>query len=350
MSAEIPDGAVIVARAILNSSLWKMRPEDRVVAMTCLALCNKRPKKWFDGLTQITIHRGQFVRSREQMAKACEMPVQIVRTSIEHLEECEFLTRNLTRAYTLYTVPKYEHYQDLTKYSDSGVRKPTRDLTRSQPGKSAKSNPEFAQADERNPSDQQPLAKVLTNCGQNLTREKQKTNHKQQHTTKSASGSAAKPDRKGPRTAGSAVVVSEKTDWLALEKISSGISIKLLESVEMAKSVAASLASQKTVGQVLRAIQQARRQKKPGGWARMALEGDWTLPDPDGPELQEILGLMKIASERRENCFKSSLAKDGVSKRLPGEDESTWFKRVNDDLKRRKEADRDSGRKAQKTT
>jgi hypothetical protein len=350
MSAEIPDGAVIVARAILNSSLWKMRPEDRVVAMTCLALCNKRPKKWFDGLTQITIHRGQFVRSREQMAKACEMPVQIVRTSIEHLEECEFLTRNLTRAYTLYTVPKYEHYQDLTKYSDSGVRKPTQDPTRSQPGKGAKSNPVFEHGGARNPSAHQPLTEVLANCGQNLTHEKQKTNHKQQHTTKSAIGSAAKPDRKGPRTICSAVAVPEKTDLLALEKISLGISIKLLWSVDMAKSVAAGLASQKTVGQVLRAVQQARRQKKPGGWARMALEGDWALPDPEGPELQEIIGLMRVSSERMGNFFKSSLAKDGVSKRLPGEDESTWFKRVNDELKRRKEAGRDSGRKAHKTT
>lgn len=347
MSAEIPDGAVIVARAILNSSLWKMRPEDRVVAMTCLALCNKRPRKWFDGLQQITIDRGQFVRSREQMAKACEMSVQIVRTSIEHLEECEFLTRSLTRAYTLYTIPKYEHYQDLTKYSDSGVRKPTQDPTRSQPGKSAKSNPVSGRPSERNHIDDQRVAGVLTNCGEIPTRENKKTNHKQQQQAiKSPSESAAKPDRNGPKMADSAVVVPEKMGLQALEKIYTGISSKLLESVEMAKSVAAGLASQKTVGQVLRAVQQARRQKKPGGWARMALEGDWTLPDPEGPELVETLGLLKLAEEKRENFFRSELAKDGVSKRLPGEDEGTWFRRVSDELKRRKE----SGRKSQKTT
>ena len=74
MGAEIPDGAVIVARAIVNSSLWKMRAEDRVVAVTCLAIANKKAKKWFDGQKQIVIERGQFVRSRQEMAK--ELHVQ----------------------------------------------------------------------------------------------------------------------------------------------------------------------------------------------------------------------------------------------------------------------------------
>src|SRR5262249_5830761 len=119
MSAEIPDGAVLVARAILNSSLWTMRPQDRVVALTCIVLCNRRRKKWFDGVEDIVIERGQFVRSRKKIVEACNLPVQIVRTSLDHLEETDFLTRKLTRGYTLYTIPKYDHYQDVTKYSDS---------------------------------------------------------------------------------------------------------------------------------------------------------------------------------------------------------------------------------------
>lgn len=351
MSAEIPDGAVIVARAIINSSLWKMRPADRIVAITCMAIANKRAKKWFDGVKQITIKRGQFVRSREEMAEECGLPLQVVRTSIDHLEKNEFLTRFLTRSYTLYTVPKYQHYQDLTKYSDSGVLKPTRFLTRSQPGKTAKSNPEFAHIDDCNHLGNQEDAELCKLCGENLTRQNPKTNHKQQHQTKTTpSGSAAKPDRTGPEGEVSVVVVQEESGAQALERVSSGISVKLLESIGMAKSVAASLASQKTVGQVLRAVQQARRQLKPGGWARTALEKDYVLPNPEGPELAEVLALVRVSEERRDSVFKTALAKNGVSKRLPGEDEQTWFRRVNDELKRRKESEKQSGRKSKKTT
>lgn len=137
MAAEIPNGAVLVARAILNSSLWTMRPEDCKVAITCIALANWKDQKWFDGTREITIHRGQFVRSREDFANSCGLSLQKTRTAIKHLEKVGFLTRNPTSTYTLFTIPKYSHYQDLTKYSDSvevkanPVSNPQ--LTRSQP-------------------------------------------------------------------------------------------------------------------------------------------------------------------------------------------------------------------------
>lgn len=119
MAAEIPDGAVIVARAILNSSLWTMRNEDRIVAITCIAVANWKPKKWFDGEKEIVIGRGQFVRSLEKLAKVAHLSVQQVRTSVQHLENIEFLTRKSTSRYTVYTLPKYDFYQDLDNYSDS---------------------------------------------------------------------------------------------------------------------------------------------------------------------------------------------------------------------------------------
>ena len=72
MPAEIPDGAVIVARAILSSSIWSMRSDDVKVAMTCIALANFKPAKWHDGKEWITIKKGQFIRSRERLAKKCK--------------------------------------------------------------------------------------------------------------------------------------------------------------------------------------------------------------------------------------------------------------------------------------
>jgi len=132
MAAEIPDGAVLVARAVLNSSLWTMRAEDRVVAMTCICLANWQPKKWFDGTKDMVIERGQFVRSWEDFAEACGLSLQKTRTSVKHLEKVGFLTRKPTGHYTLYTIPKYDFYQNLANYSDSRASDLTRNLTGNQ--------------------------------------------------------------------------------------------------------------------------------------------------------------------------------------------------------------------------
>jgi hypothetical protein len=126
MAAEIPDGAVLVARAILNSSLWTMRPEDRILAITCLCQANWKPAKWFDGCSEILIRRGEFVTSMDKLVTAGGLTQQTVRTSLRNLENCGFLTRRSTRRYTVIFIPKYAHYQDLTKY----YSKPTNgDLT-----------------------------------------------------------------------------------------------------------------------------------------------------------------------------------------------------------------------------
>lgn len=345
MGAEIPDGAVIVARAIVNSSLWEMRLEDRVVAITCLAIANKKPKKWFDGVKDVMIERGQFVRSREQMAKACRMPLQRVRTSLENLEKSEFLTRDLTRAYTIYTIPKYQHYQDLTKYSDSGVVKPTRNLTRPQPGKTSKSNPEFAHTGACKCPEPQAVAGLCKLCGENLTRENSKTNHKQQQHKNRQSGSS--PDRTGGEGTGSGDVVVQsggrlKTDPM-LDKVSFRISMKLLEEIKMSKAQATTFATGWTVGQVIAVVQQARLQKNPGGWAKIAFEKGWEIPDPSGKEVDELIALLKGDVDRLNVHFMSGNfvrnASIKIPPRLPGEDERSWMVRVNDELKRRKEAD-----------
>jgi len=130
MGAEIPDGAVLLARVVINSSLWTMRLEDRTVAITCICLANWRDRQWFDGQKKITIKRGQFVRSRERVAEACGMKIQSVRTSLKHLENVGFLTRKATKRYTVYSLPKYDFYQSLGNYSNP---KSNQQLTHDQP-------------------------------------------------------------------------------------------------------------------------------------------------------------------------------------------------------------------------
>jgi len=118
MAAEIPDGAVLIARAILNSSLWTMRNEDRILAITLISLANWRDRKWFDGEKDMVIRRGQLVRSLEQLAEAAQISLRNVRTSLKRLEKCGFLTRETTRRYTHVTLCKYDHYQKMDNYSD----------------------------------------------------------------------------------------------------------------------------------------------------------------------------------------------------------------------------------------
>lgn len=133
MAAEIPDGAVIVARAIVNSSLWTMRSDDRVMAILCIVRANWRDRDWFDGEKTLTIKRGQFVTTRRDLAKDSRLSEQKARTSIKHLEKCGFLTQKPTQTYTVITIPKYDFYQDLSKYSDRTNPETNPQLTHAQP-------------------------------------------------------------------------------------------------------------------------------------------------------------------------------------------------------------------------
>lgn len=133
MAAEIPDGAVIVARALVNSSLWTMRHEDVRLAILCIVRANWKPKRWYDGEKSITIERGQFVTTRRDLATEARLTEQELRTSMDHLEACGFLTRKSTQTYTVVTLPKYDIYQDLNKYSDKIDPQTNPSLTHTQP-------------------------------------------------------------------------------------------------------------------------------------------------------------------------------------------------------------------------
>ncbi len=119
MGAEIPAGAVLVARAITNSSLWTMRSEDRILAITCICMANWRPKSWFDGERSTSLERGQFITSLENLAEAAKLTIRSVRTSLKNLEKVGFLTRKVTQRWTLVSVCKYDHYQKMENYYDT---------------------------------------------------------------------------------------------------------------------------------------------------------------------------------------------------------------------------------------
>ncbi|MDI6773616.1 MAG: hypothetical protein QME77_13670 [bacterium] len=165
MGAEIPDGAVIVARAIINSSLWTMRPADCKLAVTCICLANWKPAKWFDGQAERIIRRGEFVTSRDRLAKVSGLSVQTTRTSLRRLGKVGFLTLNLTRAYTVVYLPKYDLYQDLSKYGQPRIQPtPNPDLTHAQPTP----NPRLTTIEVYNEGDEGEKGKTHTPCAPQL--------------------------------------------------------------------------------------------------------------------------------------------------------------------------------------
>jgi hypothetical protein len=96
-----------------------MRAEDKVVAITCICLANWKPRTWWNGISNMHIERGQFVRSWKNLADECGLSLKTVRTSVKNLEMVGFLARKRAGHLQVFSIPKYDHYQDLTKYSDS---------------------------------------------------------------------------------------------------------------------------------------------------------------------------------------------------------------------------------------
>ena len=133
MAADIPDGAVIVARAIVNSSLWTMPDRDLRLALLCIVRAQHRDTRFYDGRTAVIVRRGQFLTSRRKLATEARMSEQNVRSALNHLESTHFLTQKSTQHGTLITLPKYDFYQDLRKYSDATNPEINPKSTRCQP-------------------------------------------------------------------------------------------------------------------------------------------------------------------------------------------------------------------------
>jgi uncharacterized phage protein (TIGR02220 family) len=68
---------------------------------------NHKPAKW----QGIQIERGQFLTSRDHLAKDLKLSVMQVRTALGHLEETQEVSIETTSRYTLITLCKYGSYQ-----------------------------------------------------------------------------------------------------------------------------------------------------------------------------------------------------------------------------------------------
>jgi len=358
MPAEIQDGAVIIARAILRSSIWRMRPEDCKVAITLIALVNHSPGTWFDGVRNVTIKKGQLVRSLGKLAEDCKLSIQVLRTSLKNLEReldddgTPFLTRKPTNRYVLYTLPKYPFYQDLRNYEGKAnttsnmahVR--VDDLTR-QKGISNKrhienqhapnmplkpsdppSNPKLASSP---PSTKLPLfvePPPKTRLLNNKQEQQQQEQFKQEQTRgpSDASTDPAPPledDRPRGETTPSLTPVSPPGSLL--DQVNFRRGVLLLLSVGIKEETARGLATDRPIGEIVDVVQAALRAGNPGGFTIDAIRKGWGVPRAEAARA-EIFAELKADHEKAEASLTPAPLK---YPRNPDETVDDWLVRVN---------------------
>ena len=105
-------GYIKLFRKIKDSLVWQLPPLYRFVAINILLDANWESAKVFTKSGFVDVARGQLMTSREHLAKASGVSVQVVRTALKHLEDAGFLTSKPTKSGTIITISNYSKYQD----------------------------------------------------------------------------------------------------------------------------------------------------------------------------------------------------------------------------------------------
>jgi len=114
-------GYVLVWRKMLDSGLMQM---PNTLTLFMYILVNATHKDIKSGM--IELKRGQYISGRKKLSKELKQSEQNIRTSLKKLEELKILTIKTTNEYSVYTIEKYDYYQN----PDNKVTKP---LTNGQP-------------------------------------------------------------------------------------------------------------------------------------------------------------------------------------------------------------------------
>jgi hypothetical protein len=118
----------------------------------------------------------------------------------------------------------------------------------------------------------------------------------------------------------------------------------LLKEIGVDQAVARSLAAQQPVRRIYDVAQAAKSQSNPGGWARKALEDDWTVPAANGDGLAKLTTDLEREAAARDATWARAggmlkRAPDFPS-RLPGESEHDHMARADAWLKAKKRGDK----------
>lgn len=118
-----------------------------------------------------------------------------------------------------------------------------------------------------------------------------------------------------------------------LEHVSGRRGAELLEEIGVESAVAASLALQRPVGEILDICLDARRGKlKPAGHARRAIERGWKAPRGQGEDFDRLVALLRADADALNSRFRRLAGGDLLLKRhiprLEGEGDDEYLRRV----------------------
>ena len=125
------EGWILLHRKLLVSSCWGISKECSLFLIHSLFKANFKDGKWFDKTQgkEIVIRRGQFVSSREHLAKEFKMTQSKIRTCLKHLEKAGFLTKQITSQYSIITIVNYDKYQTIPERIANEIAKPSPSLS-----------------------------------------------------------------------------------------------------------------------------------------------------------------------------------------------------------------------------
>ena len=114
---------------------WEWFDDDATLRLflTILLMANHEDKNW----RGITIERGQFLTSRNQLCKLTKLSEQKIRTCIDRLKSTNEITINPTNKYSIITVCNYDRYQIRESESNQQI---TSQSTNNQPTSNQPSN------------------------------------------------------------------------------------------------------------------------------------------------------------------------------------------------------------------
>ena len=106
------NGWIKLHRCLIDKAIWACStPEQKVVLITILLLANHEPKQWIWRGKKFEVQAGQFITSRENLARKAMVSQQSVRSALNKLKELEFLTYESTKTGTLITIVNWGLYQ-----------------------------------------------------------------------------------------------------------------------------------------------------------------------------------------------------------------------------------------------
>jgi uncharacterized phage protein (TIGR02220 family) len=105
------NGFIVIWRKITETSFYKT-PNCGFIAMHLLLKASHKDYKFTFNKEEQTLSRGQILTGRNVLSAETGLSPQNVRTTLQTLKNCGFITIKSTNKFSVITISKYSDYQD----------------------------------------------------------------------------------------------------------------------------------------------------------------------------------------------------------------------------------------------